>query len=327
MAYQSVNTIDVYFLDSGGIIMELRQLKYFIEVAEREHMSEAAEHLDVAQSAVSRQITNLEKELGTQLFERKGRNVKLLPIGKVFLTHAKEAIKAIDYAVVQVDEYINPERGTIKIGFTTSLANSLLPELLSKFKESYPNIEFQLHQGRYQDLIDKIKERELNLAFIGPVVTDDPFINGHTLFYETMYLLIPHQHRLANRKSIYLTELKDEDFVLFPKGYIFEKLVTDACYSVGFEPRVSTEGEDLDAIKGMVAAGIGITLLPESAVGEFQSNFTTKIPISSPDLSRSVGIIIPKNRKLAPSEHVFFDFTTNYFKAYDQESNDQIITS
>ncbi|WP_440895546.1 LysR family transcriptional regulator [Amphibacillus sp. Q70] len=304
--------------------MEFRQLKYFIEVAEREHMSGAADHLHVAQSAISRQITNLEKELGVQLFERKGRNVKLLPIGKLFLTHAKEAIKAIDYAKEQMDEYIDPKRGTVKIGFPTSLASSLLPQLLSEFKVAYPDINFQLRQGTYHFLIEAVKQRELNLAFIGPVITDDPLINGHTLFYEKMYLLIPNQHRLAKRKSIYLTELKEEDFVLFPKGYIFEKLVVDACYSVGFEPHVTTQGEDLDAIKGMVAAGIGITILPESAIGEFQSHYTVKIAISSPDLRRSVGIITPKHRKIAPSENVFFQFSQDYFEKNHPMSDDDL---
>src|SRR5699024_8483819 len=277
-----------------------------------------------AQSAVSRQIANLEDELGVQLFERKGRNIKLLPIGKVFLTHAREAIKAIDYAKAQIDEYIDPERGTIKIGFTTSLASQLLPQILSKFKVAHPNINFQLRQGTYQFLIEAIKERELNLALIGPVITDDPLINGHALFHEKMYLLIPKRHRLANRKSIYLTELKDENFVLFPKGYIFEKLVVDACYSVGFEPKVTTQGEDLDAVKGMVAAGIGITILPKSAIGdsEFQSRYTVTIPINSPDLRRSVGIITPKHRKLAPSENVFYQFLVNFFEKSPSEWNE-----
>ncbi|WP_067844291.1 LysR family transcriptional regulator [Amphibacillus sediminis] len=293
--------------------MEFRQLKYFIEVAEREHVSEAAVHLHVAQSAISRQIANLENELGVQLFEREGRNVKLLPIGKIFLAHAKEAMKAIDYAKKQMDEYIDPERGSIKIGFPTSLASSLLPHLLAEFKAAYPNIHFQLRQGAYNFLIDAIKDRELDIAFIGPVITDDPHINGDILFYEKMYLLTPNNHRLSKRKSVYLTELKDEDFVLFPSGYIFEKLVLDACHSVGFQPHVTTEGEDLDAIKGLVAAGIGITLLPESAIGEYSSNYTVKIPISSPDLKRSVGMITPKHRDLAPSEKVFYQFVINYF--------------
>lgn len=298
------------------MMMEFRQLKYFIEVAEREHVSEAAVHLHVAQSAISRQIANLENELGVQLFEREGRNVKLLPIGKIFLTHAKEAMKAIDYAKKQMDEYIDPERGSIKIGFPTSLASSLLPHLLAEFKTTYPNIHFQLRQGAYHFLIEAIKERELDIAFIGPVITDDPHINGDILFHEKMYLLTPNNHRLSKRKSVYLTELKEEDFVLFPRGYIFEKLVIDACYSVGFEPHVTTQGEDLDAIKGMVAAGIGITVLPESAIAEYQSNYTVRIPISSPDLKRSVGMITPKHRDLAPSEKVFYQFVINYFSKH-----------
>lgn len=293
--------------------MEFRQLKYFVEVAEREHVSEAAVHLHVAQSAISRQIANLEGELGVQLFEREGRNVKLLPIGKVFLAHAKEALKAIHYAKKQMDEYIDPESGSIKIGFPTSLASSLLPKVLSKFKARYPQINFQLRQGSYNFLIDAVKERELDIAFIGPVLTEDPNIIGDILFDEKLYLLIPNSHRLSKRKSVYLTELKEEDFVLFPKGYIFERLVVDGCNSVGFHPHVTTEGEDLDAIKGLVAAGIGITILPESAIGELQANYTTKIPISSPDLKRSVGMITPKHRELAPSEKVFYQFVIDYF--------------
>src|SRR5690625_7224168 len=127
-------------------------------------------------------------------------------------------------------------------------------KLRTEIQTSNQIIKFQLHESNYQFLIEAIKKRELNLAFIGPITTDHPFINGHTLFHEKVYLLTHQQHRFAQRKSIYLTELKDEDFVLFPKGYIFEKLVTDTCYSIGFEPNVTTVGKDLDAVKGMVAA-------------------------------------------------------------------------
>lgn len=99
------------------IILELRQLRYFVAVAEREHISEAAEHLHVAQSAVSRQIANLEEELGTPLFERIGRNVKLTPVGKIFLEHSITALEAIDFATKQVEEYLDPKKGVIKVGF------------------------------------------------------------------------------------------------------------------------------------------------------------------------------------------------------------------
>ncbi|GGM41442.1 HTH-type transcriptional regulator GltC [Paraliobacillus quinghaiensis] len=299
--------------------MELRQLRYFIEVAQREHVSEAAASLHVAQSAISRQITNLEGELGVQLFERAGRNVRLTPIGKTFLHHTKVAMQAIDHAKKQIDEYIDPERGSIKIGFPTSLASHLLPEVMYEFKKNHPKIAFHLRQGSYNFLIESVKNREVDVAFLGPVPTDEPTINCDVLFSEDLYVLVPNDHRLANRKSIYLSELKEEDFVMFPKGYVFEELAVDGCRQAGFDPKVTSEGEDLDAIKGLVAAGIGITLLPESAFSEMKTTYTSKIAISSPQLSRSVGIITPKHRHLAPSEKVFYNFVINLF----QHKNDQ----
>ncbi|WP_079709588.1 LysR family transcriptional regulator [Paraliobacillus ryukyuensis] len=294
--------------------MELRQLKYFMEVAEREHVSEAALHLHVAQSAISRQIANLEKELGVELFEREGRNVKLSPIGRTFLHHTKVALKAIDHAKKQIDEYIDPERGSIKIGFPTSLASNLLPSVLAEFKRKYAGIQFQLRQGSYNFLIESVKNREIDVAFLGPVPEDRTDINGDILFSEDLYVLVPSDHRIAQRKSVYLSELKKEPFVLFPKGYIFNKMAIDGCREAGFEPNVTSEGEDLDAIKGLVAAGMGITILPESAFTETKTPYTSKIAITSPNLHRTVGIITPKHRDLAPSEKVFYDFIMDIFK-------------
>ncbi|WP_078412848.1 LysR family transcriptional regulator [Priestia abyssalis] len=298
--------------------MELRQLRYFIEVARREHVSDAAAHLHVAQSAISRQIANLEAELGVDLFEREGRNVKLTPIGKLFLTHTETALKAIDYAKQQIDEYLNPERGTIKIGFPTSLASHLLPTVISGFKDKYPNVAFQLRQGSYKFLIDAVKSRDIDLAFLGPVPTNDDDIEGHILFTENISALIPASHPLADRKSIRLNDLRNDAFVLFPEGFILHKIVIDACKQAGFTPNISSEGEDLDAIKGLVSAGMGVTLLPESTFYERTPRFTVKIPIEIPQVNRTVGIIIPQKRDLAPSEKVFYRYVKEFFSVLEQ---------
>jgi len=293
--------------------LELRQLKYFIEVAEREHVSEAAEHLHVAQSAVSRQIANLEDELGVHLFEREGRNVKLTPIGKLFLTHSLAIVKSVDRAIEQVNAYLDPERGSIKIGFPTSLASHLLPTVISAFKEKHPNVKYQLRQGSYSFLIDAVKNRELDLAFLGPVPTDDFQLKSNILFTERMFALIPSKHRLSDRRSIRLRDLRNEPFVLFPEGYILQKIAIDACKQEGFLPNINTEGEDLDAIKGLVAAGMGVTLLPESTFYDNTPKFTTKVPIEDPIISRTVGIIVPKNRELPPSVQIFSEFVIQFF--------------
>ncbi|MGN7477539.1 LysR family transcriptional regulator [Solibacillus silvestris] len=293
--------------------MELRQLRYFVEVAEREHISEAAVHLHVAQSAISRQIANLEEELGTALFERVGRNVKLTPIGKIFLEHSIAALKAIDFAAKQVEEYLDPAKGTIKVGFPTSLASYVLPTVISAFKKEYPDVSFHLRQGSYKYLIDAVKNRELNLALLGPLPPKDEAINTTVLFSESIHALLPAVHQLAKRESINLVDLRNDHFVLFPEGYILNKVAVDACRSVGFMPKITSEGEDMDALKGLVAAGIGVTLLPESSLYDSTPRMTVKMPIASPSLRRTVGIIASSTRELAPSEQVFVDFVSKFY--------------
>jgi len=298
--------------------VELRQLRYFVEVAEREHISEAAEHLHVAQSAISRQIANLENELGTPLFERVGRNVKLTPIGKIFLEHTITALKAIDFAAKQVEEYLDPAKGTIKIGFPTSLASYVLPTVISAFKREYPDLQFQLRQGSYRFLIDAVKNRELNLAFLGPLPPKDESIHSTILFTENIAALLPAKHPLAKKESIQLADLRNDLFVLFPDGYILHKVAMDACRAAGFSPNIISEGEDLDALKGLVAAGIGVSLLPESSLYDSAARFTVKVPIKAPAIPRTVGIISPVNREIAPSEKIFLDFVTNFFSRLSQ---------
>lgn len=298
--------------------VELRQLRYFVAVAEREHISEAAEHLHVAQSAVSRQIANLEAEMGAELFERIGRNVKLTPIGKVFLEHSLIALEAIDFAKKQIDEYLDPEKGTIKIGFPTSLASFLLPTVISAFKKEHPNVSFHLRQGSYRYLINAVKTRELNLAFLGPVPNKDDVIDTKILFTEKISALLPASHPLAEKHDIQLSDLRNEEFVLFPDGYILNKVVVDACQSVGFTPKVSSEGEDMDALKGLVAASIGVTLLPESAFYDSTPRRTVKLSLTEPSFTRNVGVIFPINRELAPSEKIFLDFVSTFFSRLTQ---------
>lgn len=295
--------------------MELRQLKYFIEVAKREHVSIAAENLHIAQSAVSRQIGNLEQELGVQLFQREGRNIKLTHIGKLFAEQAVIALKAMENAKQLVDEYIDPERGTIRIGFPSSLASNTLPRIITAFKKEHPDVKYHLRQGSYPFLINGIKNREIDLAFIGPVPKNDSEIHTHILFMEKFVALMAENHKLAKQTKISLDKLSTDSFVLFPKGFILRKMVEDACIQAGFEPNIPCEGEDLDAIKGLVSAGIGISLLPELLLNGNLPHGTVTVDIDEPYVKRTVGMITPKHRELSPSEALFYDFVVNYFNS------------
>lgn len=298
--------------------MELRQIQYFIEVAKREHVTDAALALHVAQSAVSRQIFNLEEELGVPLFIREGRNVKLTPIGKVFLDHMQQAMKVIDDAKRGIEEYLDPDQGTIRIGFPSSLASYMLPTAISSFRERHPQVKFQLKQGSYRYLIDGVVNGEFDMALIGPVPKQEKKVMGTTLFTDNIVALLPSDHRLAGRKSIKLAELRDDKFVLFPEEYILREIIVNACGQLGFQPMVSFEGEDIDAIKGLVAAGLGITLIPEITLVEQLPRSTVKIAHLEPNVSRTVGVIIPRDRELLPTERLFFEFLKETFTRLDR---------
>jgi len=298
--------------------MELRQIKYFMEVAKHEHVTHAAENLHVAQSAISRQIFNLEEELGIDLFIREGRNVRLTPIGKVFLEHMEQAMNVIDDATQVVKQYTDPELGTIHIGFPSSLASHILPNAISAFREQYPNVNFKLSQWSYQDLKEAVVKGDINMALLGPVPKNEPKLIEKILFTENIVALLPSRHRFAKERSITLNQLREDSFVLFPEGFVLRDLITEACSQFGFQPNVSFEGDDIDAIKGLVSAGLGISLVPEVTLFDNIPRGTVKVPVTEPAVRRSVGVIIPKDRNLLPTEELFYEFLQDLYSRLEK---------
>jgi len=298
--------------------VELRQIRYFIEVARREHVTEASNALHVAQSAVSRALANLEEELGVDLFIREGRNVRLTPIGRIFLGHMQQAMKVIEDATQIIEEYTDPERGTVNVGFPSSLATYMLPTAISAFRNEYPDVKFQLHQGSYRHLKEAVVRGEINMALLGPVPADDKKLRGQILFTENVVALLPSSHRLAEAEALKLNELREDAFVLFAKGFVLRDLVINACQQIGFEPDISFEGEDIDAIKGLVSAGLGVSLVPEITLIDNLPRSTVRVPIIEPQIRRSVGMVVPRDRELLPTEKLFSQFLRDFFARLEQ---------
>lgn len=301
--------------------MELRQIKYFIEVAKREHVTEAAVAMHVAQSAVSRQIFKLEEELGVSLFIREGRTVRLTPIGRIFLDHMEQAINVIDDATQVIEEYTDPEKGTIHVGFPSSLATYILPTAISAFRDRYPNVKFQLNQGSYYDLKKAVVKGEINMALLGPVPMKDKKLKGKILFTENIVALLSTSHPLAGSSALKLTQLREDSFILFPKDYVLRDIVISLCKNLGFEPNVSFEGEDIDAIKGLVSAGLGVSLVPEITLIDNLPRATVKVPVSEANVTRTVGVVIPTERQLLPTEKLFYEFLQEFFMRLEQFQN------
>lgn len=293
--------------------MELRQIKYFMEVAKREHMTEAAEALHVAQSAVSRQIVNLEKTLGVDLFIREGRNIRLTSIGKVFLEHMERAMNVLDDARQVIEQHTDPEKGTIHVGFPSTLATYMMPTAISAFRKEYPDVKFDLHQRSYVNLSDSVLKGDVNIALIAPVPQTKEKLKSTILFTENIVALLPMSHPLSRRDFIYLSELRDEPFVLFQEQSMLRNIVISHCKREGFTPNIAFEAKDIDAIKGLVSAGLGISLVPEITVIDQVPRSAVAIPIRKPSVTRTIGMIIPSERRLLPTESLFYEFMKEFF--------------
>ncbi|WJH34663.1 LysR family transcriptional regulator [Paenibacillus sp. CC-CFT747] len=293
--------------------MEIRQMRYFLEVAKREHVTEAANALHVAQSSVSRQLANLESELGVDLFNRRGRKVKLTPIGKILLERVEQVMNMIQEAEQEVKEYLDPEKGVVRIAFPISLAAHVLPTAIYAFRKKYPEAKFQMRQALYHDLIEGVINGEFNLAMIAPLPEEENKIIPKHLFTEKVVALLPIHHRLAKRTSIQLSEMKEDSFVTLPEGTIFREIVLKACGEIGFVPHIAFEGDDIDALKGLVSAGLGVALMPEVTLVDNIPHSTVKIPLVDPPVTRTIGVICPTNRKLLPTEQLFYQFLSDFY--------------
>lgn len=294
--------------------MELRQLHYFVKVAKKQHVTQAAEELHVAQSAVSRQIHQLEEELGISLFVQKGRNLQLTSVGKLFLSRVETILEDLDRAVVEVHEFLDPMQGEVRVGFPHSLGINLLPTVVASFRKQHPNVKFRLRQGTFLSLIRDVIEGEIDLSFISPFPDTHDYVAGELLLSEELLAILPAQHELAEEKTIKLEQLKDESFVMFSEAYSLRRIVLAACKQAGFVPRIGFEGEETDTIRGLVAAGLGVSLMPQMALTETSPLQPAKVHVIEPTVTRTIGLIRRKDEKLPPVADVFQRYLLDYFK-------------
>ncbi|WP_437945783.1 LysR substrate-binding domain-containing protein [Sorangium sp. So ce296] len=244
--------------------MDLRHLRYFTAVAEERHFGRAAQRLGIAQPPLSRQIQDLESELGFSLFDRSRRRVELTPAGAVFLAHVRRVFDALDLAVHEARRASVGETGRLVVGYLSSLAYSGITELVRAFRTDFPSVELALREMPPQEQIDALKDGRIDVGFVRAPL-NDPRLASECVRREPLLVALPADHPLAGRRRIPLELLSREPFVVFPRqrGSAFFDLVVGLCREAGFTPRVVQEALHLD-ILSLVAAGFGVSILPES---------------------------------------------------------------
>lgn len=249
--------------------MELRHLRYFVAVAEEEHITRAAARLSMQQPPLSQQIKALEQELGVSLFNRVGKRIQLNAAGKLFLSDAREILTQAENAVKRVQRFDLGEEGRMRVGYTSSASlHELTPGIIRAFRAAHPLIALEIDEGAAHDLLCAVEEERLDAAFVRSPVTQYATLECISLNQENMVVALPMQHRLAASASIGvdLAELKDESFILYRQvnGSGIREGFINICRKAGFEPHAVQEVHRMMAAIQLVAAGMGISVVPQS---------------------------------------------------------------
>lgn len=245
--------------------MDFRRLTYFVAVAEELHFGRAANRLGIAQPPLSRQIAQLESDLGVQLFDRTRSQVRLTQAGDTLLQRGRDILSQVDRAEREVRSVGEGAAGRLRIAFVGTASYGVLPELIREFRSSYPDVELALSAMNNAELKTALIARHIDVAFGRPAITDDE-IRGFPFHVEPLILAVPANSELVERESLPLAELKRETFVLYPRRPrpSFADHILEVCKKEGFIPASEVLAQDFQTAISLVSVGVGIALVPHS---------------------------------------------------------------
>ncbi|WP_182542299.1 LysR family transcriptional regulator [Halosaccharopolyspora lacisalsi] len=277
-------------------------------VAEEGHLTRAADRLGVPQPTVSRTLARLSEQLGTPVTFRQGRGVRLTRTGRLLADAADESLRGLEAGCRGVLEETDPQRGQVVLGFQHTMGSILVPGLISDFRERHPRARFGLVQGARTDMLTRLHEGSVDLCLSSPLPTGAEHFDSVALHRQQLMVVLYTDHRLAGRDTLRLGELADEDFIATRPGYGLRQIFTELTGGAGFEPRLAFEGEEVDTVRGLVAAGLGVALLPPADTGPVPG--TAEIPLH-PAAHRTIGLVWSSLRPLPPAARAFKDVTLN----------------
>lgn len=266
--------------------MELRHLRYFLAVADTAHFRRAAEALRVSQPTLSLQVQQLEGELGTLLFERVGRRVRLTQAGEVFRDHARRALRVLDEGQTALDELGGLLRGRLTVGAVQTAAAYLLPPVVARFSAAHPRVHLRVEELSAGEIEAGVSEGRLDLGV--SFVPAGSEVETEGLFTEALVLVVPDGHRWVSRRKVRTAELEGEPLVLLPMTFCTRRLIDDGLRAAGVTPLVVAEMNTVGGIVATVRAGGPATILPALATA---GGGVRVVGLESPSFGRQVGLL------------------------------------
>jgi DNA-binding transcriptional LysR family regulator len=286
------NTLNVASPYEKSIEMELRHLRYFLAVAEELNFTRAAKRLNIAQPPLTQQIKALEAEMGVTLFDRTGYRVELTDAGHSFVPQVARILADVRNAVVIAKRAAVGEVGHVRVGFTESASfNPLVTATFRNFQVSYPEVELSLEESPSTVLATALREGRIDAAFVRPPLRTGEGIALHLIDEEEMVVAIPSNHPLAQRPDLDIRDLAEETFVLYPRTERpgLADTVIAACEKAGFAPKVKQYTPQLSSTINLVAASLGISIVPRSMRG-LQPEAVTYKRLRDPKLTALLGV-------------------------------------
>jgi DNA-binding transcriptional LysR family regulator len=284
-------------------MLSVTRLRVLKEVAYRGSFSAAAQALSYTQSAISQQVAALEAEAGMALLERHPRGVSLTAAGQTLVAHAEGILARLDAADAALSAIAGLRGGRLRMASFPTAGATLMPLAIATFRSSYPDVELTLAEGEPEEIVPRLRAGELDLAllfeFAGETLLQ-PDMERLELTEDPMYLALPREHPLVGRRRLRLEDLRDQSWVQTSLASPCARHVVRSCHAAGFEPIVSFESDDYQTVQGLVAAGVGVALIPELALSVVREDIVIR-SLSPRPPARQVIAAVSDGARLVPA--------------------------
>lgn len=284
-------------------MLDVRKLRALREVAMRGSFSEAAERLGYTQSAISQQISQLERQVGTLLLERSGRGVRLTPAGRTLVDAADAVLRRLVDAEAELEAITGVRQGSLRVATCAASAVTWLPAVLRRFRARHPAVRLNLTPTDGRAGAGLVRDGEADLAIVGLPASAplDKSLAKVPLFSDPLRILLPADHRLAARPSLALSDLAEESWIVAPRDTPLGDAFADLCLREGVKPRVAVRIDDCLAVHGLVASGLGVAFLPGIAAAINLRPDVVERPLHAPEPTREVLAVVRTGIERSPA--------------------------
>ncbi|RSL31426.1 LysR family transcriptional regulator [Salibacterium salarium] len=293
--------------------MEIKQLRYFLEVYREESFSKASEKMHISQPALSKVIHQLEEELGIRLFDRSTRHLKISEEGEMMRVHAQKVLRDVEDLEKAADEIRLRKKGSFKFGLPPVIGSSFFPNIIASFRKQYPEADMHIVEEGAKIMEQSLLEGKIDVGVAILPVDHEPF-EIRPIIERELLLVVSAEHPLANRDTVKMKELHDENFLMFRQGFSLYDRVREACIQAGFEPNVVNESTQWDFLLKMAGENMGIAFLPETVFEKADLSKVSILSITEPSIHWNLALIWRKQSYQSHAAKEWVDFVERTFE-------------